>query len=55
MKVVLFATLLVCLLAVSPFEKLNAVVRQDDCSAKVIDLLKPEFDAKVEELKSVPF
>ena len=53
MKVILFATLLVCLLATSPFEKLNAIARQDDCSAKVLDLIKPQVDAKLEELKKV--
>jgi len=48
----LFASLLVCLLAVSPLDKLNAVARQDDCAANVLDQIKPELDQKLEELKS---
>jgi hypothetical protein len=55
MKAVLFATLLVCLLAVSPLDKLNAVARQDECVAKTFDLVKPEIDAKLEQLKNVYF
>ena len=55
MKVLLFASLLVCLLAVSPLDKLNAVARQDDCASKVFDLVKPELDQKLEELKNVLF
>ena len=53
MKAILFASLLVCLLAASPLDKLNAVARQDDCAAKVFDLLKPEIDQKLEKLKNV--
>ena len=53
MKAILFASLLVCLLAVSPLDKLNAVARQDDCAANVLDQIKPELDKKLEELKSV--
>lgn len=53
MKIIIFATLLVCLLAVSPLDKLNTVARQDDCVAKTFDLVKPEIDAKLEELKGV--
>lgn len=53
MKAILFASLLVCLLAVSPLDKLNAVAREDSCAANVLDLIKPEIDAKLEELKSV--
>lgn len=55
MKAIIFASLLVCLFAVSPLDKLNAVARQDDCVAKTFDLVKPEIDAKLEELKKVPF
>ncbi len=54
MKVLIFTTLLVCLLA-SPLDKYNALVRQDDCAAKTLDLIKPEIDAKLEELKNVIF
>ena len=53
MKAIIFASLLVCLLAVSPLDKLNAVARQDTCAANVLDLIKPEIDAKLEELKNV--
>lgn len=53
MKAILFASLLVCLLAVSPLDKLNAIARQDDCAANVLDLIKPELDTKLEELKNV--
>ena len=54
MKAIIFATLLVCLLAATPFDKVNAIARQDECVAKTLDLIKPEIDAKVEELKQVP-
>ena len=53
MKAIIFAALLVCLIA-SPLDKLNAVARQDECAAKVLDTLKPEIDAKIEELRQVP-
>ena len=53
MKAFLIASLLVCLLAVNPLDKLNEVARQDECSAKVLDTIKPEIDAKLEELKGV--
>ena len=53
MKAIIFATLLVVLFAASPLDKLNAVARQDDCSAKVLDTIKPEIDAKLEQLKGV--
>lgn len=53
MKAILFACLLVTLLAVNPLEKYEALARQDDCVANVFDLIKPEIDAKLEELKSV--
>lgn len=53
MKAIVFATLLVCLLAVSPFEKAMEVARQDECVAKTFDLVKPEIDAKLEQLKNV--
>ena len=53
MKVILFASLLVCLLAVSPLDKLNAVARQDDCASNVLDQIKPELDEKPEKLKTV--
>jgi len=53
MKAIIFASLFVCLLAVSPLDKLNAVARQDTCAANVLDLIKPEIDAKLEELKNV--
>ena len=49
---IVFATLLVCLLAVSPFEKAMEVARQDECVAKTFDLVKPEIDAKLEQLKN---
>jgi hypothetical protein len=55
MKAIIFASLLVCLLAVSPLDKLNAVAREDECVAKTFDLVKPEIDAKLEELKGVHF
>lgn len=55
MKAIIFAALLVCLLAVSPLDKLNSVMRQDDCASKAFDLIKPEIDAKLEELKTVLF
>ena len=53
MKAILFASLLVCLLAVSPLDKLNAVAREDKCVANVLDTIKPEIDAKLEQLKGV--
>jgi len=53
MKVIFFASLLVCLLAVSPLDKLNAVARQDDCASNVLDQIKPELDQKLEQLKNV--
>ena len=53
MKVILFASLLVCLLAVSPLDKLNAVARQDDCASNVLYQIKPELDEKLEKLKTV--
>jgi hypothetical protein len=53
MKAILFASLLVCLLAVSPLDKLNALARQDSCAANVLNIIKPEIDAKLEELKNV--
>ena len=54
MKAILIACLLVATLAVSPLEKYEAIARQDDCVANVFDLLKPEIDAKLAELKTVP-
>ena len=53
MKGVIFGALLVCLLAVSPLDKLNAVAREDQCVSKAFDLVKPEIDAKLEQLKGV--
>jgi hypothetical protein len=53
MKVILFTSLLVCLLAVSPLDKLNTIARQDDCASSVLDQIKPELDQKLEELKNV--
>lgn len=55
MKAIILACLLVCLLAVNPMEKFEALARQDDCVANVFDLIKPEIDAKLEELKNVIF
>ena len=53
MKAIIFATLLVCLFAVNPLDKLNAVAREDKCTANVLDTIKPEIDAKLKELKGV--
>lgn len=53
MKAIIFATLLVVLFAASPLDKLNAIAREDKCTAKVLDTLKPEIDAKLQELKGV--
>lgn len=55
MKAILIACLFVAILAVNPLEKYEAIVRQDDCVANVFDLIKPEIDAKLAELKTVPF
>ena len=52
MKIIVFACLLVALLAVNPLEKYEELARQDDCVANVFDLLKPEIDAKLETLKT---
>ena len=51
MKAVIFATLLVVLLAVSPME----AARENKCVAKVFDSVKPEIDAKLAELKEVTY
>lgn len=48
MKVVLFATLLVCLLATTPME----LARENKCVASVFDVVKPEIDAKLGQLKN---
>ena len=53
MKAIIFAALLVCLLAVNPLDKLNAVAREDKCTANVLDTIKPEIDAKLQQLKGV--
>jgi hypothetical protein len=53
MKVIVFACILVTLLAVNPLEKYEQLARQDDCVANVFDLIKPEIDAKLKELKTV--
>jgi hypothetical protein len=55
MKVIIFACMLVTLLAVNPLQKYEALARQDDCVANVFDLIKPEIDAKLAELKGVLF
>jgi hypothetical protein len=55
MKAILIACFLVAILAVNPLEKYEALARQDDCVANVFDLIKPEIDAKLGELKTVPF
>lgn len=54
MKAIILACLLVAILAVNPLEKYEKLARQDDCVANVFDLIKPEIDAKLEELKTVP-
>lgn len=53
MKAIVFACILVTLLAANPLEKYEALVREDVCVANVLDLIKPEIDAKLEELKTV--
>lgn len=55
MKAIILACVLVTLLAVNPMEKYESLARQDDCVANVFDLIKPEIDAKLEELKNVHF
>lgn len=55
MKVIIFACILVTLLAVNPIEKYQALAKQDDCVANVFDLIKPEIDAKLADLKGVIF
>ncbi len=55
MKIIIFSCLLVLLLAVNPIEKYEALARQDDCVANVFDLIKPEIDAKLADLKGVIF
>lgn len=55
MKVIVFACLLAVIFAVNPLEKYEAIARQDDCVANVFDLIKPEIDAKLAELKNVLF
>jgi len=51
MKTIVFACLLVCLLAVSPMEQFKAKAIQDTCVADALDQIKPEIDAKIAELK----
>lgn len=55
MKAIILACVLVTLLAVNPMEKYESLARQDDCVANVFDLIKPEIDDKLEELKNVHF
>ena len=50
MKVIIFATLLVCLFALNVEE---IIAKQDGCTANVFEIIKPEVDAKLEQLKSV--
>jgi hypothetical protein len=51
MKSIVFACLLVVLLAVNPLDQYKTLVNQDDCASKTIELIKPEIDAKLAELK----
>jgi len=46
MKLVVFACVMVCLLAVSPIEKYAELARQDSCVSKVLDYIQPLFNAK---------
>lgn len=50
MKAIIFATLLVCLFAANVQDIIN---QQDECTVNVFNLIKPEIDAKFEEIKNV--
>ena len=52
MKAIIFATLLVCLFA---FNVEEIISKQDECTAKVFEIIKPQVDAKLEELKKVTY
>eukprot|EP00178_Gracilaria_changii_P007543 TRINITY_DN2380_c0_g4_i2.p1 TRINITY_DN2380_c0_g4~~TRINITY_DN2380_c0_g4_i2.p1 ORF type:complete len:150 (+),score=30.36 TRINITY_DN2380_c0_g4_i2:1-450(+) len=49
MKAIIFATLLVCLFALNVEE---IIAKQDECTAGVFNLIKPQVDATLEQLKN---
>ena len=53
MKAIIFANLLICLLAVGFLDNMNALARQDPCTSDVLNTLKPQIDAKLEQLEGV--
>ncbi len=49
MKAIIFACLCVVLLAVSPLEKYEDLLRQDNCASKVLDVMQPEIKEAAEK------
>ena len=49
MKAVIVACLCVVLLAITPLQKYEDLLRQDTCASKVLDTMQPEIKEKAEE------
>lgn len=47
--------LVVCSLAISPFEAVKDVVNKDQCGVHAMETLRPRIQNKLEEVKTVNF
>jgi hypothetical protein len=51
---VIFATLLVASFAIEPLQQIKDLVKTDECAVKTMEIIQPEIQAKIQELKKNP-